>query len=102
MSWSQETIAAVWAKARKVYGENPNRFRKDECGAWIAGAQYGNRSSEFGWVIERRNPNGGDHVDNLIPLQWQNYVDREEDRITPVVTAQRAHNVARGLTAIGT
>ena len=102
MSWSPELIAQVWEKAKKVYGENPNRFRKDECGAWIAGAQYGNRSSEFGWVIERRTPDGGDGLDNLLPLQWQNFVDRDEGQLTPVVIAVRAHNVARGLTAIGT
>lgn len=102
MVWSQEMIAEVWAKAKKVYGENPNRFRKDECGAWIAGAHYGNRSSEFGWVIERRDPNGGDDPDNLVALQWQNYVDRDDGELTQVVTAVRAHNVARGLTAIGT
>jgi hypothetical protein len=102
MSWSPETIAQVWEKAKKVYGENPNRFRKDECGAWIAGAHYGNRASEFGWVIERRDPNGGDGLHNLVALQWQNYVDRDEGDLMPVVTAIRSHNVARGLTAIGT
>jgi len=67
MGWAPEMIAQVWEKAKKVYGENPNRFRKDECGAWIAGAHYGNRGSEFGWVIERRDPNGGESLDNLCP-----------------------------------
>ena len=101
MGWSPEMIARVWEKAKKVYGENPNRFRKDECGAWIAGAHYGNRASEFGWVIERRDPNGGDGPDNLCPLQWQNYVDQTDGELTCIVTAVRAHNVARALTPAG-
>jgi hypothetical protein len=99
MVWSQETIARVWAKAKKVYGENPNRFRKDECGAWIAGAQYGNRESEFGWVIRRRDPNGDDGLENLCVLQWRNAIDDEGHPICNMV-AVRSHNVARGLRAI--
>ena len=99
MDWSQETVARVWSKARKVYGENPNRFRKDECGAWIAGAHYGNRQSEFGWLIQRRDPNGGDDVENLCALQWQNCVDEDGGLIANVI-AVRAHNVARRAAAM--
>ncbi len=100
MVWSQETIAQVWTKARIVYGENPNRFRRDECGAWIASAQYGNRESEFGWVIQRRRPDGGDRLENLCALQWQNGSDGAGNLICNVV-AVRSHNVARDLSIVG-
>jgi len=99
MAVSQEMIARVWAKAKKVYGENPNRFRKDECGAWIAGAQYGNRESEFGWVIQRRNPSGDDSLENLCALQWRNAIDADGNLIANMV-AVRSHNVARGVSAL--
>ena len=101
MELSQEMIARVWSKSKKAYGENPNRFRKDECGAWIAGAQYGNRSSEFGWVIQRRNPNGDDSLENLCAMHWRNGVDEEGHLIFNVV-AVRSHNVERGLNTVRT
>lgn len=94
MGWPLETVNQVWAKGRTVYGENPNRFRKDACGAWIAGAHYGNRQSEFGWVIARRSLSGGDGLENLIPLQWQNGVDAAGNLIGNVI-AERSHNVTR-------
>jgi hypothetical protein len=99
MSWSQETVSRVWEKARRVYGENPRRFRKDACGAWIAGAHYGNRQSEFGWVVVRANPGGDDSPENLIPLQWQNRIDADGEIIATVV-AERSHNVTRTLSPL--
>jgi hypothetical protein len=92
MSWSQDTITRVWEKGRPVYGENPRRFRKDACGAWIAGAHYGDRQSEFGWDIVRLDPRGNGSLENLIPLQWQNGVDADGELIAAVV-AERSHNV---------
>ena len=99
MSWPQETIGRVWEKARCVYGENPRRFRKDACGAWIAGAHYGNLQSEFGWVIVRTNPRGGDRLENLVPLHWQNGVDGDGEFVASVV-AERSHNVTRRLSPL--
>ncbi|HXY68669.1 MAG TPA: hypothetical protein VEH62_04420 [Gemmatimonadales bacterium] len=95
MSWPQETISLVWEKGKRVYGENPKRFRKDACGAWIAGAHYGNRQSEFGWVIASTSP-GDDRPEHLIPLQWQNVVEADGS-LVPRVVAERSHNVTRVL-----
>lgn len=99
MSWPQETISRVWEKGRRVYGENPKRFRKDACGAWIAGAHYGNRQSEFGWVIARVNSAGDDRLENLVPLHWQNGLDADGGFVVAVV-AERSHNVTRRLTPL--
>ena len=99
MSWSQETIGRVWEKGRRVYGENPGRFRKDACGAWIAGAHYGNRQSEFGWVIARRSMAGGDGTNSLVALQWQNAVDADGNFVC-YVTAERSHNVTRSVVSV--
>ncbi len=99
MIWSQETISRVWEKGRRVYGENPGRFRKDACGAWIAGAHYGNRQSEFGWTIVRLDPRGGDGPENLVPLQWQNGIDGDGELVANVV-AERSHNVTRSLSPL--
>ncbi|HTT68684.1 MAG TPA: hypothetical protein VMF70_11685 [Gemmatimonadales bacterium] len=99
MAWSQETISLVWEKGRRVYGENPRRFRKDACGAWIAGAHFGNRQSEFGWTIARLDVQGDDDPANLIPLQWQNGVDADGSLVANVV-AERSHNVTRTLSPL--
>jgi len=99
MGWPQETISQVWSKARPVYGENPKRFRKDACGAWISGAHYGNRQSEFGWVIVRRRTSAGDELENLVPLQWQNAVDTDGNYVCSV-TAERSHNVTRSVVSV--
>lgn len=40
-NWSQEDIDAVWEKGEKVPGFDPEKYRKDQCGAWIQKDQYG-------------------------------------------------------------
>jgi 5-methylcytosine-specific restriction endonuclease McrA len=74
--FSELRIKAVWEKARIVAGRNPNIFRKDHCGAPIRYKDYGITTPEgTGWEIDHIKPvskNGGDELDNLQPLQWQN------------------------------
>ena len=49
-------------------------LRVDPYGALIWKEGYGNINSRFGWEIGRRRPTngGGDDLDNLQPLQWEN------------------------------
>jgi hypothetical protein len=66
-------IEAVWSKAA-VSREHPP-LRLDPYGALIWKEGYGNTNSRFGWEIGHRKPldnGGGDDLDNLQPLQWEN------------------------------
>jgi len=96
MSFSDEKIQQVWEKGKVVSNNDPNIYRKDECGAWINRAAYGKRDSQYGWEIDHINPNGGDDLSNLRPLQWENNLDKsDKKRLTCVVTAEGTNNVKK-------
>ena len=93
MAWSEDTIQKVWEKGRAVEGNDSAKWRKDECGAWIARNQYGNRDSQYGWEIDHISSGGSDTVSNLRPLQWRNNVDKSDGRLKCNVTASGKDNV---------
>ncbi len=67
------TIEAVWAKA-EISREHPP-LKIDAFGSLIWKEGYGNSSSKLGWEIDHKVPvalGGGDDLDNLQPLQWEN------------------------------
>lgn len=75
-------IDRVWNKARIVEVYNADIIRKDTCGAWIVRNQYGIRDSIFGWEIDHVYPEslgGGDDMDNLRAMQWENNVSKGDD-----------------------
>src|SRR5262245_43688652 len=68
------TLSAVWNKATPVDGYDPDLYRKDRCGAWIALRQY-SMTTELGWEVDHIYPRaygGSDDLDNLQPLHWTN------------------------------
>lgn len=95
MSLSEEKVQKVWEKAETVDGNDPNVWRKDQCGGWIGRNLYGNRESEYGWEVDHINPQGGDDLSNLRPLQWKNNLDKGEGRLKCPVTADGVNNVKK-------
>ncbi len=75
MSFSEKTIQGVWEKGETVSENNKKHFRKDECGAWIAKSQYGDRDSIYGWGIDYIVPEsygGNDKLFNPRPITMEN------------------------------
>ena len=66
-------IEAVWSKAAPSVDHPP--LRVDPYGALIWRGGYGNTESRLGWEIGHKLPvsrGGGDELENLVPLQWEN------------------------------
>jgi hypothetical protein len=67
------TIEAVWEKAQVSAAHRP--LRVDAFDSIIWKEAYGNANSKFGWEIDHIEPvakRGGDELENLQPLQWEN------------------------------
>jgi hypothetical protein len=96
MTYSDEDIQAVWAKGNVDPNNDPDAFRKDRCGAWIAFNQYGSRKSPYGWEIDHIDPHGGDDLRNLRPLQWENNASKQDGPLKCVISAHDTHNVRVG------
>ena len=72
MEFDNETVQSVWEKARATNDQNPDEWRKDECGAWIKFDQYGHQASEYGWKIESIKAGDQHKLENLRPFQHEN------------------------------
>ncbi len=81
-----------------IKGNDPNEWRKDQCGAWIGRRFYGDRNSQYGWEIDHIisvDSGGTDSLSNLRPLQWVNNASRQEGKLTCPVVASGSQNVRR-------
>ena len=94
-NWNADTIQQAWKKGKVDSNNDPAEWRKDDCGAWIARNQYGNRNSQYGWEIDHISPGGSDTIGNLRPLQWENNVDKSDGRLKCNVTADGTENVKK-------
>ena len=93
MNFDEETIQQVWEKGTKVPDNNPDVRRKDSATAWIRREEHGNRHSKEGWEIHHIEPDGGDDLSNLRPLQWQNNLGLQEGRVGPKVISEGDENI---------
>ena len=66
----------VWEKGEST--SEPNKWRKDICDAWISYAEYGNQESIYGWQVDHIDPDKGDQIVNLRPLQWRNNLAKSD------------------------
>ncbi len=92
MSYSDETVQAVWDKARSVDNNDAEVWRKDECGAWIQRMMYGDRSSQYGWEIDEISNDGTESISNLCPLHWRNRIGKSDGRLICSVTSSGIDN----------
>ncbi|MGE5621262.1 MAG: HNH endonuclease [archaeon] len=75
-AFREDVVNAVWRKARTVPGADPEKIRKDPCGAWIERDKFGVAVHKgTGWEIDHILPverGGTDKLNNLQALQWEN------------------------------
>ena len=74
MKYDTATLVAVWQKGQIVHGYDPNKYRTDRYGSWIAWTEYG-QTSNYGWEVDHVVPvsrGGSNALSNLQPLYWQN------------------------------
>jgi len=101
MPFDEKIISDVWAKGQIAGSNDPADYRKDECGAWMYFSHYGNKSSQYGWEIDHItsvNHVASDDLNNLRPLQWQNYACKGSGELACIVAANKSNN---GPTKIG-
>ena len=68
---TKDKIDAVWNKAKKIRGENPDDTRQDPYGNMLRRDQFG-RNTRHGWEIDHIKPEskgGSDAVRNLQAMQ---------------------------------
>lgn len=106
MAFSEQQVQDIWNRATTVDGYDPDRFRKDACGAWIFRDRYGDTDSIYGWVIDhivpqtllRKTGRSQEEIDNpvnLRALQHENNASKGDDypSYTATVTSEGAENI---------
>lgn len=105
MNITEDLKIRVWCKGTSVKNVDPNQYRQDACGAWIAWDRFGDIHSPYGWQIDHIYPESKlqlrrfsqesiDDLRNLRPLHWRNNASKGADYPTyhAVVKAVGNHN----------
>lgn len=87
-NFSTSQIQEIWQKATTVEGCDPNQYRKDAAGAWIAFSEYG-KDTQLGWNIDHvvpqalfstdAKPSAVSNSVNLRPMHWLNNQSKGND-----------------------
>ena len=93
MTFTEEIKQKVWEKAQIVFGYDSDKYRKDECGAWITFVKYGKRESKYGWEIDYINSDDMDDLSNLRPLHWHNTLEKSDGNLKCKVTSSGNKNI---------
>ncbi len=106
MNITNQLKQRVWEKGQVVNGFNPDMYRKDPCGAWIAWDKYGVQDNMYGWEIDHIFPQSKledmgicisliDDLRNLRPMQHENNVSKSIDypSYLAVVTSDGNKNI---------
>jgi len=95
----------VWKKGTAITSYDPNAYRQDIAGAWMAWDKYGDTSSDLGlgWEIDHRKPlskDGLDDMPNLRPLQWANNRSKGDNlpKWSSAVSSDGNNNIKRNQT----
>lgn len=88
-NWTEEEKRKIWNKADTDPFNNPDLWRKDQCGAWMYWPNYGAPAAgephtSYKWQIDHIKPEskgGDDIVSNARPLQWYNNDSRQNGRL---------------------
>ena len=95
MPFNEKLIRDVWAKGEVVGSNNPDEYRKDECGAWMYFSHFSNRNSQYGWEIDHIefvDHVASENLSNLRPLQWQNNACKGSGELAWIITANKEKN----------
>lgn len=97
--FSDFVIDAVWQKAHKEDGYDPNLWRKDLAKAWIRRDHYG-VESKYGWEIDHLRPlssGGSDEISNLNALHWRNNNKKSNNYplFQTIVTSEENTNIEK-------
>jgi hypothetical protein len=82
-AWPEATRVLVWEKGDPIPNYPEDIWRVDRYGSVIQYAEYGNRDSKFGWVIDHIVSVSKDNLDemhNLQPLHWVNNLTQRDKR----------------------
>lgn len=106
MNITNQLKQRVWEKGQVVSGFNPDMYRKDPCGAWIAWDKYGVQDNMYGWEIDHIFPQSKledmgicvsliDDLRNLRPMQHENNASKSVDypSYLAVVTSDGNKNI---------
>jgi hypothetical protein len=76
--FSDEEKCLIWYQGIPFNNFRPDKWMRDKQGKLMLFSEYENRDSEYGWKIDRINPNDGDHPSNLQPILWTSKVIKSD------------------------